>query len=116
MKKIFLSLLFVFVCSAAIAEIKCLNKSGFISEKFNYLKKNYKIDDPYDGKTSNWLKNIKSINFIETPTSKENWKINGKSCKAKISKQWYGFGYGHHVMEAKCMPEYFPQIVKYFQN
>ena len=73
-------------------------------------------EDPYGGKTSGWLKNIKSINFIETPTSKENWKINGKSCKAKTSKQWYGYGYGHHVMEAKCMPEYFPQIVKYFQN
>ena len=73
-------------------------------------------EDPYDGKTGYWLKNIKSINFIETPTSKENWKINGKSCKAKTSKQWYGYGYGHHVMKAKCMPEYFPQIVKYFQN
>ncbi len=72
-------------------------------------------EDPYGGKTSAWLKNIKSINFIETPTSKENWKINGKSCKAKTSKQWYGYGYGHHVMEAKCMPEYFPQIVKYFK-
>ena len=46
----------------------------------------------------------------------ENWKKNGKSCKAKISKQWYGYGYGHHVMESKCMPEFFPQIVKYFQN
>ena len=46
-------------------------------------------EDPYDGKTGYWLKNIKSINFIETPTSKENWKKNGKSCKAKISKQWY---------------------------
>ena len=73
-------------------------------------------EDPYDGKTGYWLKNIKSINFIETPTSKENWKKNGKSCKAKISKQWYGYGYGHHVMESKCMPEFFPQIVKYFQN
>ena len=46
MKKIFLSLLLVFVCSAASAEIKCMNKSGFINEKFKYLKKNYKIDDP----------------------------------------------------------------------
>tara|TARA_B100001769_G_scaffold198491_1_gene158581 strand:+ start:79 stop:495 length:417 start_codon:yes stop_codon:yes gene_type:complete len=46
MKKIFLPLLLIFACSAASAEIKCMNKSGFINEKFKYLKKNYKIDDP----------------------------------------------------------------------
>ena len=46
MKKIFLPLLLIFACSAVSAEIKCMNKSGFINEKFKYLKKNYKIDDP----------------------------------------------------------------------
>ena len=74
-------------------------------------------DDPFEGKTSKWLKRIESVEFIETPTKNENYIINGKSCKAKeLSKKWYGTDLGHNVYQSKCMTEFFPRIVKYLKD
>ena len=65
-------------------------------------------DDPYDGKHSEWLKEIKTVKFIETPGKKDNWKINGKSCKGLKP-------FGHNVHTSPCMSEYFPEIIVYFK-
>ena len=73
-------------------------------------------DDGYEGKTSKWLKDIKSIEFIQTPTKNQNYKINKKSCKGAKYKDWYGTEIGHTINESKCMSEFFPRIVKYFKN
>ena len=72
----------------------------------------YNEDDPYEGKTSKWLKNIKSIELIETPAKEDNYKINDKSCIAKRSEK---NTIGHNVFKSSCMPEFFPRIVKYFK-
>ena len=73
-------------------------------------------DDGYEGKTSKWLKDIKSVEFIETPTKNLDYKINKKSCKGAKYKDWYGIEIGHTINESKCMPEFFPRIVKYFNK
>ena len=73
-------------------------------------------DDGYEGKTSKWLKDIKSVEFIETPTKNQNYKINKKSCTGAKYKDWYGTEIGHTINESKCMSEFFPRIVKYFKN
>ncbi len=65
-------------------------------------------DDPYDGKHSEWLKEIKTVKFIETPGKKDKWKINGKSCKGLKP-------FGHNVHTSPCMSEYFPEIIAYFK-
>ena len=65
-------------------------------------------DDPYDGDYSEWLKDIKTVKFIETPGKKDKWKINGKSCKS-----WKPFG--HNVHTSPCMSEYFTEIIEYFK-
>ena len=76
----------------------------------------HNADDGYEGKTSKWLKDIKSVDFIETPTKKQNYKINKKSCTGAKYKDWYGIEIGHTINESKCMSEFFPRIVKYFKN
>ena len=73
-------------------------------------------DDGYEGKTSKWLKDIKSVEFIETPTKNQNYKINKKSCTGAKYKDWYGTEIGHTIIQSKCMSEFFPIILKYFTN
>ena len=62
------------------------------------------------------MKDIKSVEFIETPTKNLDYKINKKSCKGAKYKDWYGIEIGHTINESKCMPEFFPRIVKYFNK
>ena len=71
-------------------------------------------DDPYEGKTSLWLKKIESVELIETPTKNSKYKINGKSCVAKDAKKQKAIG--HNIHRSHCMPEFFPRIVKYLNQ
>ena len=60
-------------------------------------------DDGYEGKTSKWLKDIKSVEFIETPTKNLDYKINKKSCTGAKFKAWYGTEIGHTINASKCI-------------
>ena len=106
-----------YACSRAYLKLRTKNMSEITSAKDLRVAVIHNDDDPFEGKTSKWLKRIESVEFIETPTKNENYIINGKSCKAKeLSKKWYGTDLGHNVYQSKCMTEFFPRIVKYLKD
>ena len=102
-----------YACARAYFNLRMTNITEIGNAKDLKVVVVHNEDDPYEGKTSKWLKNIKSIELIETPTKEDNYKINGKSCIAKDSKK--NKSIGHDVFSSSCMPEFFPRIVKYFK-
>ena len=102
-----------YACARAYFNLRMTNITEIRNAKDLKVAVVHNEDDPYEGKTSKWLKNIKSIELIETPTKEDNYKINGKSCIAKDSKK--NKSIGHDVFSSSCMPEFFPRIVKYFK-
>jgi hypothetical protein len=101
-----------YACSRSYLNLRMTNITEIRNAKDLKVVVVHNEDDPYEGKTSKWLKNIKSIELIETPAKEDNYKINDKSCIAKRSEK---NTIGHNVFESSCMPEFFPRIVKYFK-